>query len=135
MALPASELRARPARRVGAPAVRPALSAPERRPERRRPARGKRLVVALFVLLVVGSLLLVVGARAYLTQGQVRLTRLQDELQYQAGEQSDLQLRVAQLENPTNVLSEGQKQGLVEPASVSDIPQTAPQTAPSSGGR
>jgi cell division protein FtsL len=88
-------------------------------------------VVALFVLLVVGSLLLVAGARAYLTQGQVRLTRLQDQLQYQASEHSDLQLRVAELENPTNVLSQGQKQGLVEPTSVSDIPQATS----SSGGR
>jgi cell division protein FtsL len=81
------------------------------------------LVVAVSVVLVVGSLLMVTGARAYLTQGQVQLTRIQDQLQYQASEHSVLQLRVAELENPSNVLSQAQKQGLVVPASVSDIPQ------------
>jgi Tfp pilus assembly protein PilX len=124
MAVPASQLRARPAvRRQPSPSTRPTLSEPRTRPQRRGPARRRRLVVAVFVVLVVGSLLMVAGARAYLTQGQVRLTHMQDQLQYQASEHSLLQLRVAELENPTNVLSQAQKQGLVVPASVSDIPQ------------
>jgi cell division protein FtsL len=124
MAVPASQLRARPApRREPTPSTRPTLNVPRTRPRRRGPARRRRLVVAVFVVLVVGSLLIVAGARAYLTQGQVRLTRMQDQLQYQASEHSVLQLRVAELENPTNVLSQAQKQGLVVPASVSDIPQ------------
>jgi hypothetical protein len=61
-----------------------------------------------------------------LTQGQVRLTRLQEQLSTQLGQHRDLELRVAQLEQPANVLSEAQKQGLVAPKDVTDLSQVEP---------
>jgi hypothetical protein len=82
------------------------------------------LVVAVAV--AVGSLLAVVGAQAYLTQGQVRLTRLQEQLNTQLGQNGDLEMRLAQLEQPANVLSEAQKQGLVAPSNVTDLSQVNP---------
>jgi hypothetical protein len=71
-----------------------------------------------------------------LTQGQVRLTRLQEQLSTQLGQHRDLELRVAQLEQPANVLSEAQKQGLVAPKEVTDLSQVeppAPQKSTTSG--
>ncbi|MGD0320552.1 MAG: hypothetical protein ABSC00_02930 [Acidimicrobiales bacterium] len=97
---------------------------------RRHPHRTGRFVV-LAVALALGSLLAVAGAQAYLTQGQVRLTRLQEQLNTQLGQHRDLELRVAQLEQPANVLSEAQKQGLVAPNGVTDLPQVNP---PASSG-
>jgi hypothetical protein len=77
----------------------------------------------LAVALAVGSLLAVAGADAYLTQGQVRLTRLQEQLNAQLGQHRNLELGVAQLEQPAGVLSEAQKEGLVVPGDVTDLPQ------------
>jgi len=102
--------------------------------------------VIVAVALAVGSPLAVAGAQAYLTQGQVRLERLQQQLDAQVNQHRDLELRVAQLEQPATVLSEAEKQGLVSPTSVVDLPQVnqssgqppAPSgTSPanSSGGR
>ena len=51
------------------------------------------LVVA--VALVLGSLLFVAGAQAYLTQQSVRLTQIQAQLAVQVGEHRDFELRVA----------------------------------------
>jgi hypothetical protein len=57
---------------------------------------------------------------------------LQDQLSTQLGQHRDLELRVAQLEQPANVLSEAQKQGLVAPKGVTDLPQV---NSPASVGR
>jgi hypothetical protein len=67
----------------------------------------------------------VAAGHAYLTQGQVRLARLQGQLGSQLGQHRDLELQVAQLEQPANVLSQAQKQGLVVPSNVTDLPQVA----------
>jgi hypothetical protein len=76
--------------------------------------------------LVVGSLLLVAGAQAYMTQQQVRLTAVQARLSVQTGNHRDLELRVAQLSNPSHVVSAAQRQGLTVPAQVTDLPPVAP---------
>jgi hypothetical protein len=83
------------------------------------------LIVA--AVLVVGSLLFVAGAEAYMTQQQVRLTAVQARLSVQAGEHHDLELRVAQLSNPSHVVSAAQRQGLTVPSQVTDLP---PVTVP-----
>lgn len=137
MAVPAQQLRARQnPRPVGQPQRRPPVRALAPRPRRtRRQDRRRRTIGILCVLLTVGSLLAVVGAHAYLTQGQLRLTQLQGQLNSQLARHRDLQLQVANLEQPASVLSEAQKQGLVVPANVNDLPQvnlTAP--SPSSAG-
>ena len=122
MALTASQVRSRRSQVAGdLPPRERALKVIEGR--RQRPRLTGRLVVVLAVVVALGSLLAVAGAQAYLTQGQVRLTRLQDQLSTQLGQHRDLELRVAQLEQPANVLSEAQKQGLVAPKGVTDLPQ------------
>jgi len=92
----------------------------------------RRAVVASAVV-VVGSLLTVVGANAYLTQGQVRLTRMQQQLVSASGKHRDLELKVATLTNPSNVVSEAERAGLDAPSKVTDLPEVslpAPTPAP-----
>lgn len=114
-------------RQTQSPARRSPLTVLEGR-RRRRPRRAVRSMVVVAVLLAVGSPLAVVGAQAYLTQGQVRLAHLQKQLNAQLSQHRDLELRVAQLEQPANVLSEAQKQGLVVPGSVTALPQVSSST-------
>jgi hypothetical protein len=87
---------------------------------------------------------MVVAASAYLTQGQVRLTRMQQQLTSELGRYRDLESRVAHLADPSNVVSQAQRHGLTAPSRVTDLPQvnlaqvpptstasTAPAAAPS----
>jgi len=71
-----------------------------------------------------------------MTQGQFRLTQLQQKLDTQLGQHRDLELRVAQLEQPANVLSEAEKQGLVlpGPGTVTDVPQVQNPSSSVSAG-
>jgi cell division protein FtsL len=88
--------------------------------------------------IVVVTLLMVVAASAYLTQGQVRLTRIQQQLTSALGQHSDLEARVAQLADPSAVISQAQLHGLTAPTKETDLPQvTTPttSTATSTGGR
>lgn len=124
MAVPASQARSRQSTYAGRPAS-------SRRPlnvvagRRASPKGVKHWVVALAAAVAVGSLLAVVAVRAYMTQGQVRLTRLQDEMSVQLDRYRSLQLRIAQLEQPANVLAEAKSQGLVVPSHVTDVPEVS----------
>ena len=75
--------------------------------------------------LACGSLLAVSGSYAYLTQGQVRLARLQVDLARQGDEQRQLELRVSELEQPSNVMSRATHDGLVTPSKVTDLQQVS----------
>jgi hypothetical protein len=75
---------------------------------------------------------MVVAASAYLTQGQVRLTRMQQQLTAQLGRHRDLELRVAQLADPSNVVSQAQRHGLTAPSRVTDLPQVSPASVTAS---
>ncbi len=77
-------------------------------------------MLALGTLLA--SLLLVGGAHAYLTAGQVRLARLQEQLGSAQARERGLQVQVAQLENPSHVVTQAQQQGLTVPSQVTDLP-------------
>jgi hypothetical protein len=80
-------------------------------------------------VLVLGSLLIVAGAQAYMTQEQVRLTQVQARLATQVGEHHDLELRVAQLSNPAHIVGAAQHQGLTVPTQVTDLtPVSFPST-------
>jgi cell division protein FtsL len=81
------------------------------------------MVVSL--VLAVGSLLSVADAQAYLTQGQVRLARLQQQLTGEQARHRDLELQVADLEDPSQVVNKAQQQGLTVPAQVTDLPLVA----------
>lgn len=145
MAPVSSQARARQRQSAGHPQVRARpLEVVERR--RRSPRRTRRGLVVVAISLMIGSPLAVVGAQAYLTQGQARLAKLQEQLNAQINQHRDLELRVAQLEQPGNVLAQAQKQGLVSPSNVVDLPQvdqspgqgTAPASSSAvstSGGR
>jgi cell division protein FtsB len=114
------------ARRAPAPSAAPSAS-PSRRPPlrvvgpRRRPP-ARRRALALAVGGAVASLLAVGGAQAYLVQGQVRLARLQQQLTTAQSEQRSLEVQVARLEDPSNVVSQAERQGLSVPSQVTDLP-------------
>src|ERR1700676_3525892 len=101
-----------------APQPRPALAS-----GRRGPRRPLQRTAALCGALVLCSLLMVVAASAYLTQGQVRLTRMQQQLTSELGRYRDLESRVAHLADPSNVVSQAQSHGLTAPSRVTDLPQ------------
>ncbi|MHB8329595.1 MAG: hypothetical protein ACYDD6_08240 [Acidimicrobiales bacterium] len=83
-----------------------------------------------------GSLLAVAGAEAYITQGQVRLARLEQQLNTQQADHRDLELQVAQLENPSSIVSQAQQHGLTVPSQVTDLPLLgAGRGATAGGGR
>lgn len=109
----------------------PVRSAPRRAPlrvvesRRRPPARRRRGILLASFALVVGSLLAVAGAQAYLTQGQVRLARIQQQLTTEQARHRDLELKVAQLDDPSHVVAKAQQQGLTVPAQVTDLPLIA----------
>lgn len=92
-------------------------------PDRPRSSRRTRRAAAVSCGIVLASLLAVVGANASLTQGQVRLTNLQTQLGTASGTYRDLQWRVAQLENPSRVVSQAHADGLTAPDNVTDLPQ------------
>ena len=98
-------------------------------PTRRRAPWSLRPTLVVVVALVLGSLLMVAGAQAYLTQEQVRLTTIQTQLTAQVAEHHDLEYRVAQLSNPAHIVGAAQRQGLTVPSQVTDLtPVTVPPT-------
>lgn len=112
----ATATRRRPAAATAAP--RP-VAAPERRPPlqivhdqpRRRRVRRRRLVPALSIALVVGSLMAAVVGHAVLAQGQLRLASARASLAAaQAGDRQET-LTAAQLEAPARIVGEA-TQGL-----------------------
>jgi cell division protein FtsL len=68
---------------------------------------------------------MVVAASASMTQGQVRLTRLQTQLTAVLGRHHDLEQRVAKLSDPSGVVSQAQRHGLVAPTNVTDLNQVS----------
>src|SRR5580704_5882938 len=103
-------------RHAPAPSRVPAGERPRLRvvgpPSRRRRPWSLRPTLIVAVALVLGSLLMVAGAQAYLTQQSVRLGQVQSRLATQVAEHRDNELRVAQLSNPSHVVSSAQRQGL-----------------------
>ena len=115
-----------------APARVPDASQQPRRavesPGRRGPRWSLRRTAAVCGALVMFSLLMVVAASAYMTQGQVRLTRMQEQLTSVLGQHRDLEDRVAQLSDPSSVVSQSQGHGLIAPSKVTDLPQVNAST-------
>jgi hypothetical protein len=106
---------------IGSAGLRTPLKVAAPPPSSRR--QPWRRVVVASVVLALGSLLLVVGAQAYLISGQVRLVQVQQELNTQLGRHRNLDLRVAQLEEPSRIVAQAQKQGYTVPAQVNDLPR------------
>ena len=98
-------------------------------PGLRRPRWPLRRTAAVCGVIVLVSLLMVVAAGAYMTQGQVRLTRLQGQLTAVLGQHHDLENRLAKLSNPSRVVSQSQDNGLVPPSQVTDLTQVNPSTS------
>ena len=92
----------------------------ERHAARPRPRRSRVLGV-LAAVLVVGSLLAVAAAHAYLTEGQVSLTRMQHQLQGALTAQRSLEVQVARMEDPSHIVSQAQQQGLTAPSQIGDL--------------
>jgi hypothetical protein len=106
--------------------ARPGVPAPGQRKPRWSLARTGALCGVILLV----SLLMVVAASAYLTQGQVRLTRMQGDLTAVLGQHHDLESQLAGLTNPSNVVAQSENHGLVAPSAVTDLTQVtaAPST-------
>jgi len=134
MALSTAPERVRLAPAPGRPAGprRPAPALPET-PEvtatGQRSGGSFRRSFVLSAVLVVASLLAVVGADAYLTQGQARLTRVQQTLNNELTSKRELELQVAQLSSPSRIIAVAEQRGLVAPTRVTDLPAASEDTA------
>ncbi len=117
---------------VAVPVRVPRPSQPPRRASESPGVRGPRWplrrTAALCGAIVMASLLVVVAASAYMTQGQVRLTRLQGQLTSVLGQHHDLEERVAHLSDPSTVVSQSEHHGLVAPSDVTDLTQVDPSS-------
>ncbi len=99
---------------------RPALLHPRASRRRLGLLRSPGIVA---VVLILGSLLAVGAAQAYLVSGQVRLARLDQILSQDQRQHRDLELKVAELESPARIVHLALHDGLVEPPSITDLPQ------------
>lgn len=79
--------------------------------------------MTLGIAFLVASLLAVGAARAYLVENQVRLARVETELSSAASRQHELELRVAELDKPSRIISSAEKDGMVQPSKVQDLPE------------
>lgn len=120
--------------RLAAAPVRVPLPAHEPRPAVESPGRsGTRWTLgrmaALSGVIILVSLLMVVASSAYLTQGEVRLTKMQQQLTSELGQHRNLLARAARLADPSNVVSQAQRHGLTAPSKVTDLPQVNVSTS------
>jgi hypothetical protein len=122
-------------RLASAPARLPDLDRQPRRgleaPGQRGPRWSLPRTAAVAGVIVLVSLLMVVAAGASMTQGQVRLTRIQAQLTGVLGRHHDLEQRVAKLSDPSGVVSQAQRHGLVAPTNVTDLNQVNVSTSSS----
>lgn len=109
------------------------------RPEPARTGRGARRAIFIGPALVLLSLLVITGAQAFLTEGQVRLTGLQADVAAAQTKKLDLELQIADKEQPAAMIAAARRLGLVVPSKISDLPAAAlpegAQSKPSSGRR
>ncbi len=122
-------------RMAPAPARVPDLDRLPRRgleaPAQRGPRWSLPRTAAVAGVIILVSLLMVVAAGASMTQGQVRLTRMQAQLTAVLGRHHDLEQRVAKLSDPSGVVSQAQRHGLVAPTNVTDLNQVSVSTSAS----
>jgi hypothetical protein len=123
---------AAPARAVRSPAPRSTPRRPSLRVVRPRPRTG-RVLRRLAVAVVTAALLAVVVAHSLLAQGQVRLTGEQSQLAAEQAIHRQLLATVAQAEDPSTIVAEAQRLGLVPPSSVTQLP-AVPLTTPLHSG-
>lgn len=152
MAPPSSPARAFPSRPHGHPDAsgsrRPPLRLfePGKRKERgRRPGQTthspRRSTMWLSGVIVVGSLLAVVLGDSLVSEGQVRLAAVQQQLQSATRIEKNYQVDVAKKSAPDLLVTEAEAQGgLIAPPNVGylpyvplDVPLPVPQTAPLPG--
>lgn len=93
-------------------------------PKRTGLLRGRLVLVA--PALVIVSLLGVAGAQAVLTEGQARLNTLQAQVSAAQTRRFDLELQVAQEEQPSAVVAAARAHGMTVPPVVIDIPEVNP---------
>ena len=93
-------------------------------PKRTGLLRGRLVLVA--PALVIVSLLGVAGAQAVLTGGQLKLNTIQAQVSAAQTRRFDLELQVAQEEQPSAVIAAARAHGMTVPSVVTDIPEVNP---------
>ncbi len=96
--------------------------------------RTRTLTVGAAVAVVVG-LFAIVFLHVVLSQGQVKLDRLETQAEELEAQNQRLRVEVAELESPNRVVSEArQKLGMAPPTSIISIGGSPPATAPGRAG-
>ncbi len=92
------------------------------RSRRRTLVANRRLVNTVSISIVVAALLAVVVAQAFLANGQVKLSGLQHQLTLEQSAHRQAELAVAGLETPSRIVAAASGQGMVRPATVTELP-------------
>lgn len=111
-------------RGAGAPSTerRAPLRVVPSKSRRRNRVANRRLVNTVSISIVVAALLAVVVAQAFLTNGQVKLSRLQNQLTLEQSAHRQAELAVAGLETPSRIVAAASGQGMVRPSTVTELP-------------
>jgi hypothetical protein len=95
-------------------------------PSRRRDRARGRLVRYLPVVMVVVALLIVVGGQAMVANGQVRMARLDQQLQVAQSEHRQQVLDLTGLETPSRIVGAATSQlHMVRPSHVTQLPSVS----------
>lgn len=98
---------------------------------RPRPVRRLRLLLAVGLLIVVGSVFGLVAFNVFLVQSQFTLERLQGQVERQHAQYQQLRLEAARLSAPDRILQIArQRLGMVEPAKVTAVSVPADALGP-----
>ena len=91
-------------------------------------ANRRRVLNIVSLSMIVASLLAVVVAQAFLTNGQVRLSTLQHDLSLEQSAHRQAELAVSGLETPSRIVGAATSQGMVHPAAVIELPYVSLST-------
>jgi hypothetical protein len=98
-------------------------------PSRRRDRAASRLVKYLPVAMVVIALLIVVGGQAMLANGQVRMSRLDQQLKIAQSQHLQQELNVTRFETPSRIVGAATAQlHMVHPSHVIQLPYVSLRT-------
>lgn len=119
---------------------RPPLEVVGPRTHRRR-IRRRRIAPVVSAALVVASLLAVVAGHSVLVENQVRLSNVQSALSSAVAAENHYTLEVAEGEDPSRIVGEARRLGMVTPAGITQLPYVPlgsplppPSVAPSPSG-
>lgn len=96
------------------------------RPAQKRSSRVTSRLIWIGPALVLAALLAVAGAQTMLAEGQVSLARVQSQITTAQIQRLDDELALAREEQPSAIVGDAARQGMVVPRSITDLAPVDP---------